>query len=290
MFLSSFLLVGLPTDPGLIVGCDSNDDCPDYTSCRNRKCINPCAVDKPCAPSALCKVVNHNPVCTCPNGYIGSPHTRCTPRKSHRNNVETILYCRVFEFKTWLESDIGIKRLWQKGHCPRLGHHGTIWNCHPTVWLVHWVSEPIRWNAPQFPSLSVPLYFCMKFTFQLHNLNVWLTLTVLLILHALMRNVKTHALRCPAGFGPTARLKTTEQFVSADLDSLETPMRSVKNVSSKSTFDWFEVTFQGFKFYSSFPGNSWLQIRWWVSNHRSLLQQRMPGPLHFWKMWAQCWM
>ena len=101
----------------------------------------------------------------------------------------------------------------------------------------------------------------MKFTFQLHNLNVWLTLTVLLILHALMRNVKTHALRCPAGFGPTARLKTTEQFVSADLDSLETPMRSVKNVSSKSTFDKFEVTFKGFKLYSSFPCNSWLQIR-----------------------------
>ena len=85
---SFFLLVGLPTDPGLIVGCDSNDDCPDYTSCRNRKCINPCAVDKPCAPSALCKVVNHNPVCTCPNGYIGSPHTRCTPRKSPTNKVE----------------------------------------------------------------------------------------------------------------------------------------------------------------------------------------------------------
>ena len=76
----------------------------------------------------------------------------------------------------------------------------------------------------------------MKFTFQLHNLNVWLTLTVLLILHALMRNVKTHALRCPAGFGPTARLKTTEQFACADRDSLATPMRSAKNVSSKWLF------------------------------------------------------
>ena len=75
------LPVGLPTLPVVSVGCESNDDCPDYTSCRNRKCINPCAVDKPCAPSALCKVVNHNPVCTCPNGYIGSPHTKCTPRK-----------------------------------------------------------------------------------------------------------------------------------------------------------------------------------------------------------------
>ena len=111
--LSSFLLVGLPTGPVVTVGCDSNDDCPDYTSCRNRKCINPCAVDKPCAPSALCKVVNHNPVCTCPNGYIGSPHTRCTPRKSPNNKVEMILYCQVYESKTWLESQIGIKGQWQ---------------------------------------------------------------------------------------------------------------------------------------------------------------------------------
>ena len=75
-------LVGSPLVPGIIVGCDANDDCPEYTSCRNRKCINPCAVDKPCAPTANCRVVDHNPVCTCPNGYIGTPQTKCTLRES----------------------------------------------------------------------------------------------------------------------------------------------------------------------------------------------------------------
>ena len=72
------LLVGSPLVPGVAVGCDADDDCPDYTSCRNRRCINPCAVDKPCAPTANCRVVNHNSVCTCPNGYIGTPQTKCT--------------------------------------------------------------------------------------------------------------------------------------------------------------------------------------------------------------------
>ncbi|CAB4059878.1 unnamed protein product [Lepeophtheirus salmonis] len=61
-------------------GCDSNQDCPTYSSCRNRLCINPCAEDKPCSLYATCRVINHQPVCTCPNGYIGSPTTDCRPQ------------------------------------------------------------------------------------------------------------------------------------------------------------------------------------------------------------------
>ena len=78
-FFSS--LADLPVSPVVSVGCEVDDDCPDYTACRNRQCINPCARDDPCAKSAICRVVNHNAVCTCPNGFIGSPHTKCTPRK-----------------------------------------------------------------------------------------------------------------------------------------------------------------------------------------------------------------
>ena len=74
-------LVGLPTEPTLDVGCESNADCPDYTACENRQCINPCAIRDPCAPSAICKVVRHEPVCTCPDGYIGNPQTSCELRK-----------------------------------------------------------------------------------------------------------------------------------------------------------------------------------------------------------------
>ena len=74
------VFIPVPSDliePELVAGCDSNRECPDYTACRNSRCINPCAVDDPCAPSASCKVIGHEPVCTCPDGYIGDPRTRC---------------------------------------------------------------------------------------------------------------------------------------------------------------------------------------------------------------------
>ena len=45
-----------------------------------RRCINPCA-EHPCAPSANCRAVNHRAICTCPDGYIGSPTTSCRPRE-----------------------------------------------------------------------------------------------------------------------------------------------------------------------------------------------------------------
>ena len=73
--------VPTPEVDSVVVGCESNQECPDYNACQNRKCINPCAEDDPCAPSANCKVIGHQPVCTCPDGYIGDPRTECKLRK-----------------------------------------------------------------------------------------------------------------------------------------------------------------------------------------------------------------
>ena len=70
-----------PSTEPLEIGCASNEDCPDYAACQNTHCINPCAVRDPCAPLATCRVVNHAPVCTCPDGYIGSPEVECRPRE-----------------------------------------------------------------------------------------------------------------------------------------------------------------------------------------------------------------
>ena len=69
------------TVPPVPFGCDNDDECPTHTACRNRLCINPCAYDDPCSPSANCQVLNHKPVCTCPDGYIGDPKTSCRLRK-----------------------------------------------------------------------------------------------------------------------------------------------------------------------------------------------------------------
>jgi hypothetical protein len=84
-------LFGLPTEPVLSVGCLQNEECPLYNACRNRKCINPCAEENPCAPSAYCKVIMHQPVCTCPDGYIGDPRTNCELRK-YPNNTFPLVY------------------------------------------------------------------------------------------------------------------------------------------------------------------------------------------------------
>ena len=69
------------TLPPIVSGCLSNNDCPDYTACQSRKCINPCAAPNVCAPNANCRVTRHQAVCTCPNGYIGSPEISCSLRK-----------------------------------------------------------------------------------------------------------------------------------------------------------------------------------------------------------------
>ena len=99
IYVITFLIIDL-VPPGAIepisIGCISNDDCPDHAACRNSGCINPCALDDPCAPNANCKVVGHEPVCTCPDGYIGSPTTECRLRKYRYGWVQLHLGLRNF--------------------------------------------------------------------------------------------------------------------------------------------------------------------------------------------------
>ena len=72
--------------PPIVSGCLTNNDCPDYTACQSRKCINPCAAPNVCASNANCRVTRHQAVCTCPDGYIGSPEISCSLR-------ECLFYC-----------------------------------------------------------------------------------------------------------------------------------------------------------------------------------------------------
>ena len=73
----------LTTDAPPAAGCSNDNDCPDHSACENRACINPCVVRDPCAATANCRVANHKPICTCPDGYIGSPTTDCRLREFH---------------------------------------------------------------------------------------------------------------------------------------------------------------------------------------------------------------
>ena len=80
LIISNFTIAEI-TLPPIDYGCTSNNDCPDYTACQNRKCINPCAADNVCAPNAICTVSRHRAICACPDGYIGSPEISCSLRK-----------------------------------------------------------------------------------------------------------------------------------------------------------------------------------------------------------------
>ena len=80
--LTSIVISAAPiSEPALAAGCSVNEDCPGYSACRQRLCINPCAEENPCSRNANCKVVNHKAVCSCPDGYIGTPETDCKLRK-----------------------------------------------------------------------------------------------------------------------------------------------------------------------------------------------------------------
>jgi hypothetical protein len=57
--------------------CIQNSDCPHNRACVNTKCIDPCIGT--CGFNANCRIVNHNPVCSCQPGYTGNPSSNCYP-------------------------------------------------------------------------------------------------------------------------------------------------------------------------------------------------------------------
>ena len=91
MFTCLPIIAAPSTEPSLAAGCSNNDDCPEFTACENLQCINPCAQSDPCAPLATCRVISHKVVCTCPNGYIGTPQTSCQPRKYKAKALKCLL-------------------------------------------------------------------------------------------------------------------------------------------------------------------------------------------------------
>lgn len=69
--------VGSP--PACRPECVSSSECPSDKACINQKCVDPCPGT--CGYNAQCRVNNHSPICSCKNGFVGDPFTRCYPRK-----------------------------------------------------------------------------------------------------------------------------------------------------------------------------------------------------------------
>lgn len=55
--------------------CVTSAECTLDKSCSNQKCVDPCRGN--CGLQAMCQVINHNPICSCPSGMTGDPFTRC---------------------------------------------------------------------------------------------------------------------------------------------------------------------------------------------------------------------
>jgi hypothetical protein len=57
--------------------CVLNSDCPSNKACVTNKCKDPCP--GVCAYNAFCQVINHLPVCTCPDRFTGNAFVSCNP-------------------------------------------------------------------------------------------------------------------------------------------------------------------------------------------------------------------
>lgn len=55
--------------------CMVSSECPQDKACIKNKCQDPCVAT--CGINARCNTINHNPICTCPAGFIGDPFIQC---------------------------------------------------------------------------------------------------------------------------------------------------------------------------------------------------------------------
>jgi len=67
--------IGVP--PNCRPECSINPECQSNRACIREKCQDPCPGS--CGAGAQCVVINHIPVCTCPEGFTGDPFSNCYP-------------------------------------------------------------------------------------------------------------------------------------------------------------------------------------------------------------------
>lgn len=73
------------TPPTCRPECIRSSDCNRNEVCTNQKCMNPCPGT--CGVGSQCQVINHSPICSCPQGYTGDPFIRCLPIRKKRTKI-----------------------------------------------------------------------------------------------------------------------------------------------------------------------------------------------------------
>lgn len=80
---------GSPMTSGCRPECVISADCARNRACVNNKCVDPCP--GVCGYRAVCQVINHSPVCSCPQPLLGDPFTECKdqPRESQIRHLHS---------------------------------------------------------------------------------------------------------------------------------------------------------------------------------------------------------
>lgn len=68
------------TPPSCRPECVVSSECPLDKACIGQRCKDPCPGT--CGLNARCQVTNHNPICSCKQGFTGDPFVRCIPEDS----------------------------------------------------------------------------------------------------------------------------------------------------------------------------------------------------------------
>lgn len=80
-------LVGfIGSPPSCRPECSVSSDCLPNEACSNMKCANPC--QGACGVEAICQVINHNPICSCPLLHTGNPFIRCIAQPSEPELID----------------------------------------------------------------------------------------------------------------------------------------------------------------------------------------------------------
>lgn len=81
--------------------CVTNSECPTQEACVNLKCTDPCL--RACGVDSECRVIHHNPVCTCRPQYTGDPLAIClsSPERKHHPCSSISLMTVLWGLEVW---------------------------------------------------------------------------------------------------------------------------------------------------------------------------------------------
>lgn len=93
----SCLINYIGSPPNCRPECVINTECPHNLACLREKCRDPCPGS--CGFEAQCNVINHTPVCVCPEGYTGDPFQHCYPNPQPRKYTTVIINAMFFDLE-----------------------------------------------------------------------------------------------------------------------------------------------------------------------------------------------